>query len=120
MESLCAKFSSQAVFVAVYICEAHASDEWPVGATISRATQPKTIKDRLQLALQFKSEKRLTLPLFIDTTDNQFQKEYSAWPFRYYVIQGNRLFFKAEPDVISLRYDISELFDILPNCLASS
>eukprot|EP00808_Paulinella_micropora_P024229 g71854.t1 len=37
-------------FLAVYITEAHAKDEWPVGPTFSFAEQPKTQAARLALA----------------------------------------------------------------------
>jgi len=37
-------------FLVVYIAEAHASDEWPVGSLTSVTTQPKNLAHRCDLA----------------------------------------------------------------------
>jgi len=44
------KYKERAVFLVVYITEAHAKDEWPVGKTISFCNQPKALSERCALA----------------------------------------------------------------------
>ena len=60
-------------FVTVYIREAHASDEWPLGTAICIA-QHKTIEDRLQAARDFVRQFEWTVPCAVDTMDNTFNQ----------------------------------------------
>jgi len=93
----------------VYIEEAHARDEWPIGATISCIDQPKTLEERVSAAREFVSEFDYRIPVLIDSMDNHFQKAFAVWPFRFYVIEGGRVALKAEPSLTSHKYDIDEL-----------
>jgi len=113
MESLFAEFSSKAVFLAIYIEEAHAADEWPVGKTISFLNQPKNIVERCEAAKNFVIRKRYSVPMLVDPMTNPYQAQFAAWPFRFYVIHKERIVFKAEPDAIVLSYDITALRNVL-------
>lgn len=57
------------------------------------------------------------VPMLVDTMSNAFQAQYAAWPFRYYVFQGDRILFKAEPRPDSLTYNVKELTSVLTNLL---
>lgn len=82
-----------ATLAAVYIEEAHATDEWPITSQ-SRAAAPvaipqhKTLGDREAAARAFVGaynvDAALT-PVFLDTIENGFQSTYAAWPLRWYV-----------------------------------
>jgi len=102
------KYGASIGFLSVYIVEAHAIDEWPVGDPL-KVTQPRTISERCGLARAFVGEYRLRLPMVVDQLDNNFSNNFAAWPVRFYVIQKEekrvaggegewKLVFKAQPD----------------------
>jgi len=99
----------------VYLTEAHAADEWPVGPSISFCNQPKTIQDRCQLAQQYKEEAEISFPMMVDNMDNDFDKLFAAWPLRFYVIENGKLIFKAQPDLETFGYDPRVLSRFLRN-----
>ncbi len=85
--------------VTVYIEEAHASDEWPIGSRICYV-QPKCDGDRIRIADDFIKATDYRIPLFIDpvSLNNPFSKAYSPWPIRFYVIdQMKTLSYIAQP-----------------------
>ncbi|CAF3966060.1 unnamed protein product [Rotaria sp. Silwood1] len=77
----------------VYIEEAHAADEWPIGSRICYV-QPKTDADRIAIANDFIQTTGYRLPLLIDpiSRNNPFNQVYSSWPIRFYVIDGTKKF----------------------------
>jgi len=101
--------------IAIYICEAHASDEWPVGPSISACKQPQSLPERLEIANQFNRIRSVKVPMLVDTIHNHFQTAFAAWPFRYYVIKDGHVAFKAEPRPVSLAYDVTDLDSVLPS-----
>jgi len=82
--------SSCACFV-VYIAEAHSRDEWPVGATISRFDQPRTLDERRVLAALTAVELGIEWPIFVDSLADGFGQQLGAWPTRLYLFEGRRL-----------------------------
>jgi len=104
--------------VAVYITEAHARDEWPVGPSISFCSQPRTLEERCQLAEKFINTRLYRVPMLVDAMENNFQKAFAAWPFRFFIVKDNRIAYKAEPSPVSLCYDARELTDLIPSFLA--
>eukprot|EP00039_Didymoeca_costata_P013561 m.208746 g.208746 ORF g.208746 m.208746 type:complete len:66 (+) comp15810_c0_seq19:3466-3663(+) len=52
------EFKEHAAFVTVYVLEAHASDEWPMGTEIC-FRQPKTLEQRLSVAQAFIEDKKI-------------------------------------------------------------
>lgn len=69
----------------VYILQAHSND-WKVGK-FSHIDQPKTLLERHTLALKFKEDFKLSLPIYIDDMNNSFNTEFGAWPHKSYVIE---------------------------------
>ena len=61
-------------WLVVYIQEAHASDEWPVGDLTSVTTQPKSLEHRRELA-RTAHEDLLggSVEVLVDDMDNTFQ-----------------------------------------------
>ncbi|UJR07618.1 hypothetical protein I4U23_011907 [Adineta vaga] len=85
--------------VTVYIEEAHASDEWPIGSRICYV-QPKCDTDRLKIATDFIKATDYRIPMLIDPVSlgNPFSKEYNPWPIRFYVVDRmKRLSYIATP-----------------------
>ena len=76
-------------FVTIYICEAHASDEWPIRNKKELCIkQAKTNKERLNIARNFQKNFNFEIPLYVDDINNNFMNEYSVWPVRAYIIDG--------------------------------
>lgn len=108
-------------FLVVYIAEAHASDEWPVGALTSVTTQPKTLAHRLALAHtvhtqllgqpaprdnynteeEEQAQDEELLPVVCDNMSNSFERTMAAWPIRMYVLdpRTGEMLYKAQPDL---------------------
>ncbi|CAF3561881.1 unnamed protein product [Adineta steineri] len=92
-------YKDQIDLITVYIEEAHASDEWPIGSRISYV-QPKCDVDRIRIAKDFVETTKYRIRLLIDpvSRDNPFSKMYNPWPIRFYVIDKMRRFRSiAEP-----------------------
>jgi len=103
----------QAEFRLVYICEAHALDEWPMGDGFGNSphkavNQPKSVAERIVIAKHFREELKCEIPTLIDGVDDHFERAYSAWPLRFYIIHHGKIAYKAQPTP-SHRYSVSQL-----------
>lgn len=91
--------------VFVYIAEAHADDEWPIGQRFANdpfkpvIRQHTQLAERLAAATKFMSDYKLDdIPVFMDSMDNAFDRAYASWPVRFYVIDADgALALKAQP-----------------------
>jgi len=96
----------------VYIREAHAVDEWPLGNLVT-IKQHQTLEERIDAAKTLNSELNFNIPTVVDSMDNIFNKTFQSWPERYYILQGNSILKIAEPanefgfDRLSLRNDLA-------------
>lgn len=90
-------FADVAAFAAVYIVEAHAADEWPVGDTL-QIKQPITDDERCNIARAFVKQYEFRMPMLVDNINNSFSESFAAWPIRFYVIQEGRMSYIAQPD----------------------
>jgi len=97
MHDLYSKFSRNINLLVVYITEAHAVDEWPVGDPL-KIMQPKSTIERISIVRKFKNDYDFLLPILVDTIDNEYEKTYSAWPIRFYVFHKNKIVFRSSPD----------------------
>jgi len=104
------KLHGYASFLAIYIQEAHAFDEWPVGKKISFCNQHKTLSTRCSLAKDVKSGE---FDVLVDNMKNQFQTIYAAWPFRFYIFHNDKIVMKGQPNVETCLYNLDEMFDCL-------
>jgi len=111
------KHRSNVVIVAVYITEAHASDEWPVGSSISFCRQPQSLEERCSLAQKFVNTRLYRVPMLVDTIENDFQKAFAAWPFRFFIVKDNKIVYKAEPSVTSLCYEARDLSKLISSLM---
>lgn len=106
--------------LAVYISEAHARNEWPVGKTISCVDQPTTLAERLHNAQQFQKTFNFEMPMLVDNMDNTFHFTYGSWPFRFFVIHQGQLVLKAEPHQDTFAYNMDEVDQWLENYYQST
>jgi len=96
-------------FLAIYIAEAHARDQWPVGKTISCVDQPTTLEQRLKNAQEFQKNFNFQMPMLVDNMNNSFHHTYGSWPFRFFVISDGKLILKAEPQQEIFSYNVNEI-----------
>ena len=129
IKKLASDFASVADFLLVYVAEAHAADEWPVGNPI-QYNQPKTIDERLAIARDFVAKYEIMdagIPLVVDDLgggtsqnrdpfeDNPVDTAYAIWPTRWYVVQGGVVLYKAQPDSTH-EYKLENLRTFLQAC----
>ena len=83
----------------MYILEAHfvEKDEagnfiggWPIGYQYNYS-QTKSIEERRQMVEELIDEYHPTIPILIDTMDNNFQNAYSPWPDKAYVFMNGKI-----------------------------
>jgi len=84
------KYGDLARFVCVYIMEAHAKDQWPLGK-LSTFDQHKTMDDRIRAAKHFQSEFNYRPEIYVDTMSNEFNNLYCTWPERGFVISTKEI-----------------------------
>jgi len=104
------KRQGSASFLAVYIQEAHAHDEWPVGKKISFCNQHKSLSSRCRLAKDVKSGE---FDILVDNMQNGFQSVFAAWPFRFYIFYDDKILLKGQPDEQTFLYNVDQIFDCL-------
>jgi len=100
------EFSSRVDFLAVYILEAHAQDEWCMGSQKCLYNQPISLDDRKRVARDFIRDMNFKIKLMIDLINNNFDEEYFAWPERFWVIHKGRITFMAEVGPFGFRLDL--------------
>jgi len=98
LQRLCKDFSGIADFLTVYILEAHAVDEWPLGNEV-QIKQHQTLEERISAAKRFITHYDFTVPLVVDSIDNSFNNVFAAWPERFYIINEGKLAYIAHPGV---------------------
>jgi len=103
--------SSKMHFIAVYLSEAHAADEWPLGDYVC-INQHKTIEERVAAAKSLISKLGFKIPVYVDTIENSFDDTYYAWPDRYYIVQ-NGVMKKYGSAVYGLGFDRKQFIEDL-------
>lgn len=117
-------YQGRAVVSLVYIAEAHASDQWPVGPSISRSPAPRSVADRLALARGLVARAKAEmpgwrLPVLVDTMDDGFLEAFAAWPLRFFVLENGKVVYKAQPREDDCLYHLSDLRAWLDGYLAT-
>jgi thyroxine 5-deiodinase len=46
------------------------------------------------------------MPMVVDSMDNLFDKNFGAWPFRFFIVHNNHLVYKPQP--VDYSYDLKE------------
>ena len=92
-------------FLVVYVMEAHAKREWPLGHSRSSTLQHRTLADRLAAAQKYQRLNKFAFGyehifFTVDTMDNCFYSQFGAWPETHLVIDGEgRLVLRTESDL---------------------
>ncbi len=89
VEEAARRFADEAVFLAIYVREAHPTDGWRMISNERvgvQATQPKTYAERVAVAAQCAARLKPTMPLLVDEINDPTGNAYSGMPARLYVI----------------------------------
>jgi len=105
------KYKDRCDFIAIYIVEAHAEDEWKIEGHGLCYRQPKTLEERVKIARDFIKNKNFKLPLYVDLMDNNANVAYDARPERLYIICGGKIVMKGGEGPFG--YKISEVDSFL-------
>lgn len=104
LHALVEKHSDAIIFSLIYIAEAHATDEWPIGelpAGLTELRQHVSIEDRRQAAAQLLEEYKDVIhprmDIKLDELTNEFNRCYSSWPFRVWIVDNGKIVFKGLP-----------------------
>lgn len=85
----------------MYIREAHPTDGQQVPQNVKDKVlvkDPKTLDERNKVARDFVADFKVTLPVLVDTIDDQVRNAYAAWPDRLYVVDaGGKLAYVGPP-----------------------
>ena len=95
-------------FKFVYILEAHATDTWPMpssrynptGEVVNIPTHT-CIEERVAAAKALVDSMKVKGEVLVDTMDDIFNTEFSAWPVMFYAIRGGKLEFKGMTSIVS-------------------
>jgi hypothetical protein len=97
-------YKSKADIYIIYILEAHFVEKdndgnfiggWPIGYQYNYE-QPKTLEERKKMVTLLIDEFHPTIPILIDTMDNDFQEKYNPWPDRAYVFKNRKIDYVAK------------------------
>jgi len=105
------QFGQEVDFLTVYIAEAHAVDEWPVGERVE-IPQPVSLAERCRVADEFRRVHHHMPHIVVDSMDNCFHDTFAAWPTRFYIIRDGVMAFIAQP-TSCYAYEISQISDWL-------
>jgi hypothetical protein len=86
------RYKDDAVFVMVYVREAHPTDGWKMESNekVGVSTkQPTSYPERVKVCEQFCGKLKPSLPVVVDEIDDGAGNAYSAMPARMYVIDGH-------------------------------
>lgn len=115
IQAFALRFKDVADFCFVYLSEAHASDVWPLGAKVI-INNHTTIEDRIAAAARIGTDWNINgVPVFVDTMNDTFDKNFFAWPERFYIIEGSDARFAhiAMPSLQDRGFDRKEIEAVL-------
>ena len=103
----------------MYIREAHPTDGWQVPVNERDKVlikDPKTLEERQKVARDFAAQFKVSIPICVDTLDDQVEKVYAGWPDRLYVVDaGGKLAYVGGPGPGGFR--VNELAPVLDRLL---
>jgi len=88
------RYGDKATFVAVYIREAHPTDEWQMDSNEKEGVcypQPKSTAQRVTIANDFIKRFHFPIPLLVDDIANTVDAVYAGWPERFYVMDEKKV-----------------------------
>jgi len=83
------RYKDRATFLGVYVREAHPDDGWHMESNVMsgvKLRQPTNFEERTAVARTCAAKLKYSMPLLVDTMDDQVGNLYSGMPARAYVI----------------------------------
>ena len=121
IEKLHTSYKNKAHIYVLYIREAHPTDGWALPKNTFVIPDPKSIEERQKVARVFASQLKVTIPILVDTIDDQVEKSYSSWPDRIYVIDTDgKIALKAAPGPGGFRPSVEATPSVLDKLLKNS
>jgi len=121
IEKLYQAYKDKANIYVIYIREAH-----PLGGprrtpSEFQITDPKTLAERQAVAEKFAKTVKLSIPILVDTIDDQVERAYAGWPDRIFVLDAEgRIVFKAEPGPGGFAPAVKSAPDVLDKMLGGA
>lgn len=95
--------------ILLYITEAHAADVWNIGLSAGEIINThKTIEDRLNAVKLLKEKFNLSVPVYADNMNDEFEKVFACWPFRNFIIESGKVSYIGQPD--DSTFDVLDMF----------
>ena len=91
VDEICVRYGQQAVFLHIYVREAHPTDGWHMESNAKQGVklpQPTTYEERVGVALQCRQTLKHSMPLLVDEINDPVGTTYSGMPARLYVIDS--------------------------------
>jgi thiol-disulfide isomerase/thioredoxin len=91
VDELCQRYQNEAIFLAVYVREAHPSDGWLMESNTKvgvKIAQPQNFAERKSVAQQCYAKLKYSMPLLVDEINDPVGTAYSGMPARLYVIDA--------------------------------
>ena len=88
VEQLHARYKDRVHFYLIYVREAHPTDGWALPNNQFRIRSPQSIDERRRVAQAFAAKLKVSIPILVDTLDDQVEKTYACWPNRMYVLDA--------------------------------
>lgn len=99
VDDIARRYRERAIFLGVYVREAHPTDGWSMESNNKvgvQVAQPKTFAERTGVATQCYSRLKPSIPLLVDDITDTTGNAYSGMPARLYVIDtAGRVAFKS-------------------------
>jgi hypothetical protein len=109
IEQFYEQFSQKCQIFIIYITEAHAADVWNIGLSAGTINYShKTIEDRMACIEKFAKEFTISTPIYADNMNDDFEMQFAAWPFRFYVVKDGKFLHIGEPDEST--FDITVIY----------
>jgi hypothetical protein len=105
----------------IYIREAH-----PVGGPRRpppqfQITDPKTLAERQKVAEKFAATVKLSVPILVDTIDDEVERAYAGWPDRIYILdRDGKIVHKGDEGPRGFRPSLEEAPAILERLIGDS
>ncbi|HVC94622.1 MAG TPA: deiodinase family protein [Pirellulales bacterium] len=92
IDELCQRYKDDAIFLSVYVREAHPSDGWAMLQNSEAGVdfaQPRTFDERAAVAQVCHAKLNYSMPLLVDEINDPVGHAYSGMPSRLYVVDPN-------------------------------
>ena len=76
-----------------------------------------SLEDRMEVAMRMKEEMEIDskVEVLVDDMEDAFNKEFAAWPIRYFIAKEGRLLYKSENSIKDSHFDQVSLFSSTTN-----